>query len=147
MDFDGVLTDNTVFTSADGTEFVRCNKYDSLGLNMVQEAGVKCVVISKERNPVVAARCQKMGLECYSGVENKHWLLANWLEENGIAPHRSVYIGNDVNDLQCYGLVGTFYCPSDAHPTVIARADCVLSYSGGNGAVRELCEILLKEGE
>jgi CMP-N-acetylneuraminic acid synthetase/3-deoxy-D-manno-octulosonate 8-phosphate phosphatase KdsC-like HAD superfamily phosphatase len=71
LDFDGVLTDNRVLVSEDGKEAVLCNRSDSLGLGMLKAKGVEVVVISKEKNPVVTARCQKLGLECIQGCDDK----------------------------------------------------------------------------
>jgi N-acylneuraminate cytidylyltransferase len=113
-------------------------------LEALRKAGVDVVVISKETNPVVAARCQKLNLPFVQGIQDKGPVLARLLEERGVEPARAVYIGNDANDLPCFLLVGWAVAVADAWPDVIRQADYVLSRPGGHGAVRELCDLILK---
>lgn len=143
FDFDGVFTDNTVQTDQNGVESVTSSRSDGLGIRMLREHGVPMVVISTEENPVVAARCRKMGLEVYQAVGDKSTVLARWLSERVLQPHRTVYMGNDVNDLPAMELVGMPVCPSDAHPDVLRRARHVVAARGGAGAVRELADAIL----
>lgn len=142
MDFDGVFTDDRVLVHQDGTESVACHRGDGLGLERLRAAGLPMVVISKERNPVVRARCAKLGLECHHGVDAKLELLRGWLAERDLPAERTVYIGNDVNDLDCLRFVGCGVTPADAHPTARAAADVVLRACGGRGALRELADLL-----
>jgi N-acylneuraminate cytidylyltransferase len=145
LDFDGVLTDNRVWTDRDGREMVAANRSDSLGLNALRKAGVEVIVISKETDPVVAARCQKLDLPFVQGIQDKGPALTRLLEERGVDPARAVYLGNDTNDLPCFLLVGWAVAVADAWPDVIRQADYVLSRPGGHGAVRELCDLILKK--
>ena len=145
MDFDGVMTDDCVIVDQNAVESVRCSRSDGLGLRMLEAKGVKRVVLSSERNPVVIQRCKKLGLDCIHGVLKKGEILENYLKENQINPKNVVYIGNDINDLPCFPLVGCAVCPADAHWKVKVEADMVLTRSGGNGAVRELCDMLIDE--
>jgi len=144
LDFDGVLTDNRVWTDKDGREMVAASRSDGIGLEALRKAGVDVVVISKETNPVVAARCQKLNLPFVQGIQDKGPALTRLLEERGVDPARAVYIGNDTNDLPCFPLVGWAVAVADAWPDVIRQADYVLSRPGGHGAVRELCDLILK---
>ncbi len=144
MDFDGVLTDNRVWVDEQGHESVASNRSDSLGLNHLRaQTKVQALVISKEVNPVVSARCQKINLECLQAVDDKPALLAKVMKERGINPEHVIYIGNDTNDLPCFPLVGYAVAPADAHPEVLRGVDHVTSLSGGRGAVRELCDLIL----
>ena len=143
LDFDGVLTDNAVWVLEDGTEMVRCDRSDSLGLAMLARAGIPAVVLSTETNPVVAARCRKLNLPCIHGVSDKGSRLATLLAERGIDPARVAYIGNDVNDLDCMTSVGVPVAVADAHPRVHEVAALSLTKPGGHGAVREFCDLLL----
>lgn len=147
LDFDGVLTDNRVWTDQDGHESVASNRSDSGGLSRLCKAGVKVVVISKEVNPVVAARCQKLGIPFVQGIQEKGPILGRLLEERGVDPAQAVYLGNDTNDLPCFPLVSWGVAVADAHPEVIRQADFVLSRNGGHGAVRELCDLILSRRE
>ncbi len=143
MDFDGVLTDNRVWVDQDGREMVAANRSDSLWLNLLREKGVQVYVISKETNPVVAARCRKMNIPYIQGEDDKETALKKLLAERGIDPAHVVYVGNDVNDLPCFPLVGWAVAVADAVPEAAHQADFVLTQAGGRGAVRELCELIL----
>jgi N-acylneuraminate cytidylyltransferase len=143
FDFDGVLTDNRVVTLQDGTEAVISDRSDGLGIERLRCAGARMLVLSKERNAVVAARCAKLGLECIQGVDEKAAALHGWLAEHGILAAHTVFVGNDVNDLECLELVGCGVVVGDAHPDTLAQADIVLSRPGGRGAVRELADLVL----
>jgi N-acylneuraminate cytidylyltransferase len=144
FDFDGVLTDNRVWTDQDGREMVASNRSDSLGLERMRKSGIQAMVISKEVNPVVAARCRKLNLECIHGVDQKDVLLSSLLKERGIDPERVMFVGNDLNDLPCFPIVGCAVAVADALPEVLASADLVLTQRGGHGAVRELCDMLIQ---
>jgi N-acylneuraminate cytidylyltransferase len=146
LDFDGVLTDNRVWVDQDGRETVVANRSDSLWLNILREKGVQVFVISKETNPVVAARCRKMNIPYIQGEGDKEAALKKLLTERGVDPAHVVYCGNDVNDLPCFPLVGWAVAVADAVPDVLRQADFILSQPGGYGAVRELCESILTAG-
>jgi YrbI family 3-deoxy-D-manno-octulosonate 8-phosphate phosphatase len=144
-DFDGVWTDNKVYTFADA-EGIACSKADSLGLNIFrQRFRIPVVVVSKETNPIVQSRCAKLQLESLCAVDDKLCLVDRELAARGIAWSEVCYIGNDLNDLECMSRAGLTFCPSDAADEVRYNADYILSHAGGNGAVREMLELLSKE--
>jgi N-acylneuraminate cytidylyltransferase len=143
FDFDGVMTDNTVLLAEDGTEIVRCNRSDGLGVDALRAAKIPAIIISTERNPVVKARADKLQLPCLHGLGDKAAALARWLEGQGIAPERVVYVGNDRNDLGCFRLVGMPVAVADADASILGAVRLVLSRPGGRGAVRELCDLVL----
>ncbi len=148
LDFDGVMTDNRVLVLEDGREAVLCNRGDGLGLEMLRKAGLPVVVISKEANPVVGARCRKLKIRCEQGIEDKLAVLTSVAGELGLHLARVAYVGNDVNDLACMSAVGVPIAPSDAHPEALRVARIVTDAAGGMGAVREICDLLLAaEGE
>jgi N-acylneuraminate cytidylyltransferase len=145
FDFDGVITDNQVWTDEDGHEQVSSNRSDSLGLSMLMaQKKIELMILSREVSPVVAARARKIRLPVMQSVLDKGAALKTLLDEKGIDPGQVIFMGNDVNDLPCLPLVGCFVAPSDAHPEVLRRADLVTKALGGRGAIRELCDILLK---
>jgi len=144
LDFDGVLTDNRVWVDADGRELVAAHRGDGWGIAQLKELGIEIVVLSRETDPVVAARCQKLGLPFVQGLTNKVETLQQMMVERGIDPANALYLGNDVNDLPCFPVVAYAVAVADAHPEVIVRADRVLNQPGGHGAVRELCDLLIK---
>jgi N-acylneuraminate cytidylyltransferase len=138
------MTDNRVTVSADGREAVVCDRGDGLGIERLRAAGVPMAVLSRERDPVVAARCAKLGLPVEQGLLDKVPRLLAWLAARGIDPAQAVYVGNDVNDLEAMAAVGCAVAPADAHPEALRRARLVLDRRGGAGAVRELADLILE---
>jgi YrbI family 3-deoxy-D-manno-octulosonate 8-phosphate phosphatase len=146
-DFDGVFTDNRVLTTQDGNEAVFCSRGDGMGLEMLRKSGMSIFVLSKEQNPVVAARCKKLKLECLQGIDDKLPALQKLAKDRGISAREIAYVGNDTNDLGPLSWVGLPVVVADVHPDVLPRlnrADAlVLSNEGGKGALREFCDLLL----
>jgi YrbI family 3-deoxy-D-manno-octulosonate 8-phosphate phosphatase len=142
-DFDGVHTDDAAHVTADGTESVRVSRADGMGVERLLAAGVPMLILSKERNGVVAARAAKLRVPVLQAIEDKATALTTWLAEQGIDPARCAYVGNDVNDLAPMALVGWPVAVADAHPAVRAAARLVLRRRGGQGAVREAAELVL----
>jgi N-acylneuraminate cytidylyltransferase len=142
-DFDGVHTDDRVHVSADGTEFVTASRGDGMGVSLLRRAGIGFLIISSETNPVVAARGEKLMVEVLQPVHDKAAALARWSAEQHLDLERVAYVGNDVNDLGCMGMVGWPVAVADAHPHVLAAARVILSAAGGHGAIRELADRIL----
>jgi YrbI family 3-deoxy-D-manno-octulosonate 8-phosphate phosphatase len=142
FDFDGVLTDNRVWMTGNGQEWVACNRSDGMGLSELRRLGMELLVLSGETDPVVGARCRKLQLAFEQGVLDKGRHLREMLGRLQIDPSETIYVGNDINDLDCMRLAGCGVAVADAHPDVIGAADMVLSRAGGDGAVRELCDRL-----
>ena len=145
LDFDGVVTDNRVWVSETGQEMIAAYRSDSLIMGKMKESGIEVVILSSEVNPVVAARARKMKVEAIHGVglDDKRSVLENLLRKRKIDPEQVVYIGNDLNDLPCFDLVGWAVAVADAQPEVIRAADFVTVKTGGHGAVREICDLIL----
>ena len=110
---------------------------------MLRKAGVPMAVVSREKNAVVARRCEKLGLRCLQGIDNKLATVRTLAAELGTTLANIVYVGNDLPDLPCIAAVGLGVAVADAHPAVRAAAGLVLQNKGGRGAVRELAEMLL----
>lgn len=144
FDFDGVFTDNGVVVMQDGREAVVCSRFDGMGITRLRKTGMPMLVLSTEANPVVSARCAKLGLECLQNSADKVADLTRWLAARSIDPATVVYIGNDVNDAGPLQMVGCGVVVADAHPDVMPLARIVLSNVGGRGAVRELCDLIMK---
>lgn len=144
FDFDGVMTDNHAWVDQDGREAVMVSRADGMGISLLKKAGIPAIVLSTETNPVVATRCQKLKIPVVQGLVDKTSALREWLHQHHLDPAGVIYLGNDINDLPCFPLVSCAVAVADAHPEVLTRADLVLSHNGGQGAVRELCELLLK---
>lgn len=146
MDFDGVLTDDKVYTDQDGRESVRCSRSDGFGIDLLkQHSEIQPLILSRETNPVVTARARKLNIEVFQSILNKDQAIRSLAAERNLDLREIIYIGNDLNDLVVLPLVGFFACPSDAHPQVLRQADLILTHQGGKGAVRELVELLLEK--
>lgn len=147
LDFDGVLTDNRVWVSEDGREMIAANRGDSLIMTKLRKSGTEVVILSSEVNPVVSARAKKMRVEAIHGVglDDKAGVLLNLLQERNIDPAHVIYVGNDINDLPCFEVAGWAVAVADAQPEVLRAADYVTHKTGGHGAVREVCDLILQE--
>ena len=140
FDFDGVFTDNRVYVMENGDEAVACNRSDGMGISMLIARGVPLVIISTEKNPVVAARGAKLNLEVIQGVNDKLPKLVDWAGANHLSLDQIAFLGNDVNDVGCLKKVGLGVAVADAYPAALDAADFVLKKKGGHGAVREIAD-------
>jgi YrbI family 3-deoxy-D-manno-octulosonate 8-phosphate phosphatase len=141
FDFDGVFTDNMVYVLQDGSEAVRCNRSDGIGLQKLKKLGIATVIISTESNPVVSARAQKLKIRCFQNCEDKRKTLENVTQEFGLSLDEVAFVGNDVNDLPCLTHVGLPVVVQDAHADVVSLAAYRTLTRGGYGAVREICDL------
>ncbi|WP_062640600.1 N-acylneuraminate cytidylyltransferase [Streptomyces maremycinicus] len=143
LDFDGTQTDDRVLIDSDGREFVSVHRGDGLGIAALRRSGLRMLILSTEQNPVVAARARKLKLPVLHGIDRKDLALKQWCEEQGIAPERVLYVGNDVNDLPCFALVGWPVAVASAHDVVRGAARAVTTLPGGDGAIREIAGWIL----
>ncbi len=146
-DFDGVITDNRVWTNEQGLEAVAASRSDSMHVGNLRRRGIEVMILSSEPNPVVKARAEKMGVEAVHGIDlnGKGEALKKLLAQKRVDASQVIYIGNDLNDLPCFEIAGWAVAVADAYPEVLRAADYVLSRPGGHGAVRELCELVLRK--
>lgn len=142
-DFDGVHTDDRVLVSQDGSEAVTCSRSDGMGIEILRGTGLKLLILSRESNPVVEVRAQKLKMEVMHHVTEKLPVLDAWRQENGLQWSDIAYIGNDINDVDCMTACGLSFCPSDAHETAKNAATRVLRNLGGRGAIREVSDYLV----
>ncbi|NIS68784.1 MAG: HAD hydrolase family protein [Proteobacteria bacterium] len=145
LDFDGVFTDNQVLVFEDGREAVVCDRGDGWGLAELRKRGLPILVLSSEENPVVQARCDKLGLLCKQGVGDKLTALEDWLQKIRIDPAQVVYLGNDVNDIGCLKAVGCGVVVANSHQEAQTVAGFALSNEGGRGAIRELTDLIVEK--
>ncbi|MFF8725345.1 cytidylyltransferase domain-containing protein [Streptomyces sp. NPDC015171] len=143
LDFDGTQTDDRVLIDSDGREIVAVHRGDGLGVAALRRSGLKMLILSTEQNPVVAARARKLQIPVLHGIDRKDLALKQWCEEQGIAPERVLYVGNDVNDLPCFALVGWPVAVASAHDVVRGAARAVTTVPGGDGAIREIASWIL----
>lgn len=143
FDFDGVFTDNTVYVSEEGVETVRCWRGDGLGLAKLAAVGIQALIISTEVNPVVTTRARKLKLGCEQGIDDKAVAVLAACESLGVPPARTMFVGNDINDIPAFQSVGVAVAVADAHPDVLPYVSLVTEKPGGFGAVREICDRLV----
>ena len=143
FDFDGVMTDDQVYITETGEEMVMASRSDGMGISALKSAGLKLLILSKERNPVVAKRAEKLQIEVIQSCDNKLEALTEWLSKNQLPLSQCAYVGNDINDLQCMKAVRLAIAPVDAHPLAGQAAHWRLTRAGGKGAIRELSDAII----
>lgn len=145
LDFDGVLTDGYVYVDENGRETVRCSHRDGMGIKMLIRAGVKVIVVSGQISPYVAARCQKMDIPFFQNVRNKARVIDIVMGAKQWTGDDVVFMGDDLNDIEAMTIPGiTAITVADAADEVKSRAHYVTKNKGGEGAVREVCDLILK---
>jgi len=146
-DFDGVFTDNRVFTDQNGMESVACWRSDGLGISCVKKLGIPVWVISTETNPVVSKRCEKLNIPVIQGCNDKASALEKLLDDHQCDHQDAVFVGNDINDKECLELAGIPVVVGDAYPEVTHLAVYQTIKAGGKGAVREVCDLIANQVE
>jgi len=121
---------------------VRCWRSDGLGLSRLRSVGVQAFIISTEINPVVTVRAQKLKLACKQGVEDKASAILSICSELNIPPEQTMFVGNDINDIPAFKLVGFPIAVADAYPEIYPYVLHRTQKPGGRGAVREVCDLV-----
>jgi 3-deoxy-D-manno-octulosonate 8-phosphate phosphatase (KDO 8-P phosphatase) len=144
LDFDGVLTDGGFWWGPDGAEWKRLSFADVMGVSLARKAGLLVTIISGEDSPLVDRFAAKMNLgDITKGCKDKAAALSAFAQRHGLAVSQICFMGDDVNDLAAMELAGLAAAPGDARPAALRKADLVTTASGGNGAVRELVDLIL----
>lgn len=145
LDFDGVLTNNKVIVDENGKESVICDRSDGLGIEILKKrTNIEIIVLSKEKNKIVEARCKKLGIRSIQGADDKVNALNLEIKKRDLSYSEVCFVGNDINDLHCLKKAGISIGVANSHPNVLKSVDYITTKNGGDGAVREVCEILLK---
>lgn len=144
FDVDGVLTDGTLWFSAQGDEMKGFNTLDGHGLKMLAESGVTLAIITGRRSRAVELRAANLGIELLlQGVEDKRLAMQNLLEARGLSFAEAGYMGDDIVDLPVLRACGFSASVPNGHALVQHHVDHVTQSEGGRGAVREVCELIL----
>lgn len=145
LDVDGVLTDGSIILDNEGNEFKVFNVRDGHGIKMLYKAGVQVAIITGRYSKVVERRAKELGImEVYQRCHIKSVAFDHLIEKLGLKPEEVGYAGDDVVDIPIFKRVGLSIAPSDATEEAKAHAMMVTENRGGRGAVREICEFLLK---
>jgi 3-deoxy-D-manno-octulosonate 8-phosphate phosphatase (KDO 8-P phosphatase) len=144
FDVDGVLTDGKLYYTDDGIETKTFHALDGQGMNMLRDSGIKLAIITSRRSPLVERRSRDLGLHyCYQGVRNKREAFDEILSELKLRPEQAGYMGDDLFDLGAMTRAGFAASVPAAPDAVRSRAHYVTRRAGGDGAVREVCELIL----
>lgn len=144
LDVDGVLTDGAVYISDEGREYKKFSIHDGLGLKLIQDNGIKVAIISSSESKAVTFRAQALGiLEIHIGVNNKLSILDQIVKKYTIGWPDVIYVGDDLVDLECMEQVGLPMSVANGHNIIKGKSVYVTKSNGGNGAVREICDLIL----
>lgn len=152
-DVDGCMTDGGMYYSANGDEMKRFCVYDGMGIVRLRKAGIACGILTSETTPIVARRAEKLGMDYLrmgvgsqvaQGCATKLQAAEEICAERGISLDEVCFVGDDINDMDLLRKVGVAACPKNAMPEVQAIEGIIhLSRNGGDGAIREICEMIL----
>lgn len=148
LDVDGVLTDGTLYLDNNGVEAKGFNIMDGLGLNLLRGAGIGVGIITGRTSDVVALRARELGVtHLVQGCDDKAAAAGEILEREGLPWEALAYVGDDLIDLGVLTRAGLAVAPPGGAPEVRAVAHHVTGAAAGRGAVREVCELILKARE
>ncbi len=143
-DVDGVLTDAGMYYAESGDEVKKFNTRDGMGIKLLQNAGLVTALITQEETKLVRRRGEKLAIpEVHQGVRDKLGRLRELCSKYDCSLEQIAYIGDDVNDVEALGAVGFSSAPADAMPAVLKVVRYVCKKKGGEGAVREVAEMIL----
>jgi 3-deoxy-D-manno-octulosonate 8-phosphate phosphatase (KDO 8-P phosphatase) len=144
LDVDGTLSDGRLWFTTDGKELKAFNVVDGLGMKLLHENGVEVALITARDSPIVQQRARELGLRhVYQGSRDKLESLMHLSRALSVKPEQIAYMGDDLPDLPALRSVGLAAAPSNAHPWIRERVHCVTPAGGGEGAVRQLCDVIL----
>ena len=145
LDVDGVLTDGSIIYDDDGRETKIFNSRDGVGIRLAMQAGIKIGIVTGRSSKALRHRCENLGIRLvFDGVEDKAGMVAEIISQSGIEAEQAAFMGDDLPDLPLMKLIGLAIAVADAHEIVRRSADWTTRAPGGRGAVREVCEELLK---
>lgn len=145
LDVDGVFTDGCVYFGADGELMKKFDMRDGMGLEILRQNNVEVVVITSENSELVAKRMQKLQIKyTFLGVKDKYSFLQNFINQQNATWGNLAYVGDDVNDLANLCTVGWSFAPNNATAIVKQHVDVVLNNNSADGAIREVCEWIMK---
>ena len=144
MDVDGVMTDGKITYTGDGQELKSFNIKDGLGIKRAQASGIETAIITGRTSPMVERRARELGIaHLVQGREDKLAALSDLVDQMNLSLDQVAYIGDDLPDLTAIESVRLGACPADAATEVKSKANWVSTRGGGDGCVRELCDLLV----
>lgn len=145
VDVDGVLTDAGMYYSESGDELKKFNTRDGMGIRLLQDIGVPTAIVTRERTAIVERRAAKLKIEdVHQGIVDKLPVVKALCAKHGIDADEACYMGDDLGDFEAMGHVGLPVAVRDAVPAILRAAWYVTRKRGGEGAVREVCDLILR---
>ncbi len=145
LDVDGVLTDGGIYYDPTGREIKRFHVADGLGMELLRHAGIRVVILSGRVAEAITRRAAELRVtDCYQGVRDKKAQIEKLRQQWQLKAEELLYVGDDLNDLPAFEAVGVRVAVANADALLQSQAHYVTKATGGNGAVREVCEWLLK---
>jgi len=145
LDFDGVLTDNFVYVSEEGVENVRCYRSDGIGISNLVKSGIRVVIVSTESNNVVLKRAEKLKIPAFNAIKDKARIVIEYSKKLKVELKDVAFLGNDINDIDALKIVGHPFGVFDCFPEFFDIIIYKTKKRGGEGAVRELCDLILSD--
>jgi YrbI family 3-deoxy-D-manno-octulosonate 8-phosphate phosphatase len=148
MDVDGTLTDKGVYYSVDGLALKKFSVHDGMGISLLNQSNIQTMIISSDDSEIPVKRAEKLKItHKVVAARRKSVEITKILLTSDIKFQEVAYIGDDINDIEAMEMCGFSACPSDATDEVKKVVDFVSDFSSGNGAVRQICEMILKTQE
>lgn len=145
FDVDGVLTDGSLYLGENGEEYKAFYARDGMGIKMLQASGVSIGIISARNSPVVTHRMHSLGIQyVFQGQSDKLRAFQQLCQQTQLHPYQVAYVGDDVNDIPVMLQAGLAIAVGDAHSLVAKHAHWQTQATGGRGAAREVCELLMQ---
>tara|TARA_B100001250_G_C19791902_1_gene786927 strand:+ start:1527 stop:2057 length:531 start_codon:yes stop_codon:yes gene_type:complete len=144
MDFDGVLTDGSIYIDSNGNQLKKFNVKDGMGIKLLQKYGFIIALISGSKDDVINHRANSLNIELvFKGIENKLSTINQIQKELDIRPSQTIFLGDDINDLLVLPSVKMFLSPSDAHSACLGNAHWIGRCKGGEGFIREFSDLFI----
>ena len=144
MDVDGTLTDGGIYYSMEGLQLKKFCVYDGMGISLLNQNNINTMILSSDDSEIPVKRAEKIKIT-YSlvGVKRKKTALLEFLETSDISIDEVAFIGDDVNDIELLAICGFSACPQNAMPIIKDKVNYICDKKGGEGAVREICDMIL----
>lgn len=142
LDADGTLTDGGIYLTASGEEFKKFNARDGLAMSRINKNGIRVAILSHSKNTdIIRKRAEMLGLETwYAGQEKKSIIIQQWMRELHLKAEEILFLGDDLNDLDAFQMVGAGVCPANADILIKQHAHLILENKGGDACFRELAD-------
>jgi 3-deoxy-D-manno-octulosonate 8-phosphate phosphatase (KDO 8-P phosphatase) len=145
LDVDGVLTDGMIIYDDSNMETKMFSVKDGMGIRLLMDNGIQVGIVTGRASSALRHRCKNLGINLiFDGIQDKAQALGNIMQQTGKVPQEIAFVGDDLPDLPIMNRVGLSIAVADAHDYVRDQAVLVTSAGGGKGAVREICEAILK---